>query len=60
MALSRFLEVTVVGITAALALLVVVGVVSRKAGFSLVWYDEVAAILLAWLTYSGAALAVLH
>ena len=60
MALSRFLEVAVVGITAALALLVVAGVASRKAGFSLVWYDEVAAILLAWLTYYGAALAALH
>lgn len=59
-ALSRFLEVTVVGITVALALLVVVGVASRKAGYSLVWYDEVAAILLAWVTYYGAALAALH
>ena len=59
-ALSRFLEATVVGITASLALLVVAGVVSRKVGFSLVWYDEVAAILLAWLTYYGAALAALH
>ena len=59
-ALGRFLEVTVVGITAALALLVIVGVASRKAGFSLVWYDEVAAILLAWLTYYGAALAALR
>ncbi len=59
-ALSRFLETTVVGITVALALLVVAGVVSRKVGFSLVWYDEVAAILLAWLTYYGAALAALH
>ncbi len=49
-----------VGITASLALLVVVGVISRKAGYSLVWYDEVAAILLAWLTYYGAALAALH
>lgn len=48
------------GITAALALLVVAGVVSRKAGYSLVWYDEIAAILLAWLTYYGAALAALH
>ena len=58
--LNRFLEAAVVGITAALAVLVVVGVVSRKAGHSLVWYDEVAAILLAWLTYYGAALAALH
>ena len=58
--LSRFLEAAVIGITAALAILVLVGVASRKAGFSLVWYDEVAAILLAWLTYYGAALAALH
>lgn len=58
--LSRLLRVAVVGITASLALLVVVGVISRKAGYSLVWYDEVAAILLAWLTYYGAALAALH
>ena len=59
-ALGRFLEAAVVGITAALAILVVVGVASRKAGYSLVWYDEVAAILLAWLTYYGAALAALR
>lgn len=43
-----------------LALVVVVGVGFRKAGASLVWYDEVASILLAWLTYYGAALAALH
>ncbi len=58
--MSRFLEDAVMAMTAALALLVVVGVLSRKAGHSLVWYDEVAAILLAWLTYYGAALAALH
>lgn len=45
---------------AALATLVVAGVAFRKAGASLVWYDEVAAILLAWLTYYGAALAALR
>jgi TRAP-type C4-dicarboxylate transport system permease small subunit len=45
---------------AAIALVVVVGVGFRKAGASLVWYDEVASILLAWLTYYGAALAALH
>ena len=45
---------------ASLALVVVVGVVFRKSGASLVWYDEVASILLAWLTYYGAALAALH
>lgn len=45
---------------AAIAVVVVVGVGFRKAGASLVWYDEVASILLAWLTYYGAALAALH
>ena len=42
-----------------LALVVVAGVVFRKAGASLVWYDEVASILLVWLTYYGASLAAL-
>lgn len=41
----------------ALVVVVVLGVVYRKAGHSLAWYDEVASILLAWLTYYGAALA---
>lgn len=45
---------------AALAIVVVVGVVFRKGGASLIWYDEVASILLAWLTYYGAALAALN
>ena len=47
------------GLLAALAIVVVVAVVYRKAGHSLVWYDEVASVLLAWLTYYGAALAAL-
>ncbi len=60
-ALGRVLEAAVVGLIATLAaVVVVVGVASRKAGYSLVWYDEVAAILLAWLTYYGAALAALR
>lgn len=45
---------------AALALLVVAAVIFRKAGAPLVWYDEVAPILLAWLTYYGAGLAALR
>ena len=36
-----------------------VGVAFRKFGDALVWYDEVASVLLAWLTYYGAALATL-
>ena len=38
-----------------LSVTVVVGVTYRWAGQALVWYDEVAAIQLAWLTYYGAA-----
>lgn len=44
----------------ALAGVVVLGVAFRKAGAALVWYDEVASVLLAWLTFYGAALAALH
>ena len=57
---EKILETVVVAMVAALALVVVVGVVFRKAGAALVWYDEVAAILLAWLTYYGAALVALR
>ena len=45
--LRRGLEVLVLVLMGALALIVVVGVGFRKAGASLVWYDEVASILLA-------------
>lgn len=58
--LTRGLEVLVVALVVGLALLVVVGVGFRKAGAALVWYDEVASIMLAWLTYYGAALAAVH
>lgn len=40
-----------------LALEVTLGVIFRSSGASLVWYDEVASILLAWLTFYGSALA---
>lgn len=43
----------------ALAVVVTAGVVFRYSGSALVWYDEVASILLAWVTYYGAALAAL-
>jgi len=42
-----------------LTLVVVVAVVYRKLGASLAWYDEIASIMLAWVTYYGAALAAL-
>ncbi|MCB9383449.1 MAG: TRAP transporter small permease subunit [Bryobacterales bacterium] len=45
---------------AALAGVVIAGVLFRKLGAPLVWYDEVAPILLAWLTYYAACLAALN
>jgi TRAP-type C4-dicarboxylate transport system permease small subunit len=44
---ERFLETIVVLLTASLVLVVVLGVLYRKAGSSLVWYDEIASIMLA-------------
>jgi TRAP-type C4-dicarboxylate transport system permease small subunit len=58
-AVERFLEAIVLVLIASLTVVVVVGVGFRKAGAALVWYDEVASILLAWLTYYGACLAAL-
>src|SRR5512137_623465 len=54
---ERVLEWLVIALMAVLALEVSAGVVFRTAGYSLVWYDEVASILLAWLTFYGSALA---
>lgn len=59
-AYERFLEWIVLALMAALALEVTLGVVFRYVGAALVWYDEVASILLAWVTYYGAALAALR
>ncbi|MDH5205433.1 MAG: TRAP transporter small permease [Hylemonella sp.] len=44
---------------ASLAIIVLLGVTFRKLDASLVWYDEVASVMLAWLTYYGASLAAL-
>jgi TRAP-type transport system small permease protein len=54
---ERLLEWIVIGLMAILAIEVTVGVVFRTFGAALVWYDEIAAILLAWLTFYGSALA---
>ena len=43
-----------------LTVVVIVAVIFRKAGASLSWYDEIASILLAWITYYGSALAALR
>jgi len=56
---ERLLATIVALLLVALTVIVVVAVIYRKSGYSLVWYDEVASVLLAWLTYYGAALAAL-
>lgn len=52
-----FLEWVVMALMIVLAVEVTLGVVFRTVGSSLVWYDEVASVLLAWLTFYGSALA---
>ena len=58
-AYERALEWIVIALMVALAVEVTAGVAFRYSGYSLAWYDEVASILLAWVTYYGAALAAL-
>ncbi len=57
---DRILEWVVIVLISSLALLVVAGFTFRRFGAPLVWYDEVAPIMLVWLTYYGAALAALR
>ncbi|GMV03060.1 MAG: hypothetical protein AMXMBFR52_27150 [Burkholderiales bacterium] len=54
---ESILEWIVIALMTILAVEVTVGVVFRTIGHSLVWYDEVASILLAWLTFYGSAYA---
>jgi len=54
---GRVLEWVVIALVAALAVEVTLGVAFRTSGHALAWYDEVASVLLAWLTFYGAALA---
>ena len=54
---GRVLEVLVIVLMVALAAEVTLGVVFRTLGRSLAWYDEVASVLLAWMTFYGSALA---
>jgi len=57
---ERLLEAILIFLMVALTVVVVVAVIYRKAGASLAWYDEVASVMLAWVTYYGAALAALN
>lgn len=54
---ERLMEVIVLVLMVTLSTLIIVAVFYRRAGASLTWYDEVASVLLAWLTYYGSALA---
>ena len=54
---GRVLEWVVGLLMIALAAEVTLGVVYRSLGAALIWYDEVASHMLAWLTFYGAALA---
>lgn len=56
---ERLLESIVILLMIGLAVEVLLGVTYRKLGWTLIWYDEIASVTLAWLTYYGAALAAL-
>jgi TRAP-type C4-dicarboxylate transport system permease small subunit len=62
--LRRFLDGTLawilISLMVTLTVVVIFAVIFRKAGASLSWYDEIASILLAWITYYGSALAALR
>ena len=58
-AYEKLLDAVVVVLMAALAIEVTIGIAYRAFGQALSWYDEVAVILLAWLTFYGSALAAL-
>ena len=59
-ALDLVLQVVTISLIVILACVVVLGVAFRYSGNSLIWYDEVASVLLAWITFTGAVLAVLR
>jgi len=54
---GRALEWVVIVLMVALAVEVTLGIGFRAGGRSLSWYDEIASVLLAWLTFYGSALA---
>ena len=59
--LRAILEFVTIGLVVALACVVVAAVVARYAfNASFVWYDEVASVMLAWITFYGAGLAALR
>jgi TRAP-type C4-dicarboxylate transport system permease small subunit len=57
--IERLFEWVTSALLVILALEVLVGIAFRAARRPLAWYDEVASVLLAWITYYGSALAAL-
>jgi len=57
--LETVLELMLILLMIGLTSIVIIAVIFRKLDASLVWYDEVASIMLAWITFYGGALAVL-
>ena len=58
--LGKILEWVTISLMVVLTVIVTLAVIARLLGQSFSWYDEVAAIILAWITYYGSALAALH
>ncbi|MEM6486850.1 MAG: TRAP transporter small permease [Pseudomonadota bacterium] len=58
-AIEAVLEWFVIVLMTLLTVVVIYAVLMRLAGSSPSWYDEVASVMLAWITYYGAALAAL-
>lgn len=58
--ISSILEWITIGLMVMLTIIVALAVIARLMGQSFSWYDELAAIMLAWITYYGSALAALH
>lgn len=58
--LRRTLEVVCIALLVTLTACVVYATVMRYLGYSPSWYDEIASVLLAWLTYYGAAYAMMN
>jgi TRAP-type C4-dicarboxylate transport system permease small subunit len=57
---GRLLEWVVIALVVTLAAEVTLGVVFRASGHALSWYDELASVMLAWLTFYGSALAAVR
>lgn len=56
---ERLIEFIVIVLMIGLAVEVLVGIAFRASGNALAWYDEVASVMLAWLTYYASVLGAL-